>query len=316
MPELWHHPELPRQRVGGQALEVPQMRTAVRRDGGRCELRIDAGRPRSMPTGVASRTRHPPEDRRPGRPAASSLGDQDLRETFDLPLMSGRDAERAGAAAGTGDRRCGGTVRRSGGPKRRITAADARARARRCSCGGFVPQGMSICISCGVDQETGLRVGLEDDLAPAPASAPSARPCMWRSWAASCGVAGLTLLILSLIRSVGGEGRVAELRLALPGHRLGLRHLRLGAIHPAQVRQAPHGRPDPRRRHRPHGPDRHAADPGQLRGPRQAWSCPSPVPDDPDDSGVRSSPSRTGSIPAACRSASSSWCSTPSCRSI
>ena len=77
-------------------------------------------------------------------------------------------------------------------------------------CGGVVPQGMSICVSCGVDQETGLRVGLEDDLVPPPPPAPSGPPLHVAIIGGLLGVAGLTLLILSLIRSVGGAegGRI------------------------------------------------------------------------------------------------------------
>jgi hypothetical protein len=132
---------------------------------------------------------------------------RDLRETFDLPLMSARDAERAGASARSESGDAAALFEDRAGPKRRVTAADARARARRCSnCGGVVPQGMSICASCGVDQETGLRVGLEDDLAPPPPSRPSGPPLHIAIIGGLLGVASLTLLILSLIRSVGGEG--------------------------------------------------------------------------------------------------------------
>jgi hypothetical protein len=143
----------------------------------------------------------PPDD----LPMVSS--GRDLRETFDLPLMSARDAERGASAARpeTGD--AAALFEDRAGPKRRVTAADARARARRCSnCGGVVPQGMSICASCGVDQETGLRVGLEDDLAPPPPPPPSGPPLHVSIIGGLLGVASLTLLILSLVRSVGGEG--------------------------------------------------------------------------------------------------------------
>jgi hypothetical protein len=132
---------------------------------------------------------------------------KDLRETFDLPLMSARDAERAGASAGPSTGDAAALFEERAGPKRRVTAADARARARRCSnCGGVVPQGMSICASCGVDQETGLRVGLADDLAPPPPPPPSGPPLHVAVVGGLLGVAGITLFILSLIRSVGGQG--------------------------------------------------------------------------------------------------------------
>src|SRR5262245_33039765 len=96
------------------------------------------------------------------------VADRDLRETFDIPLISARDAERAEVATSAAVSDAAALFDDRGGPRRRMTTADARAKARRCSnCGGLVPQGMSICASCGVDQETGLRIGLEDDLVPA-----------------------------------------------------------------------------------------------------------------------------------------------------
>jgi len=52
---------------------------------------------------------------------------------------------------------------------RRVSAAEARSKARRCSsCGGVVPMGMSLCSTCGFDQETKTRAALDDDLAPPP----------------------------------------------------------------------------------------------------------------------------------------------------
>jgi hypothetical protein len=64
---------------------------------------------------------------------------------------------------------------------------------------------MSICVSCGVDQESGMRVGLEDDLAPPPPQAPSGPPIHIAVVGGLLGVAALILLVFSLIRSVGGE---------------------------------------------------------------------------------------------------------------
>ena len=188
------------------------------------------------------------------------IAEKDLRETFDLPLMSARDAERSGADTEHAIGDAAALLDDRGGPRRRTTAAEARARARRCSqCGGLVPQGMSICVSCGIDQETGLRVGLEDDLAPPPPPPPQGPPIHIALIGGLCGTAGLILLILSLIRSVGGSERLAELRLALPGPGLGLRHLRLRAVHPGPIGKAPDAGIDPGRRHRLDGPGRHAA---------------------------------------------------------
>jgi hypothetical protein len=52
---------------------------------------------------------------------------------------------------------------------RRVLAAEARSKARRCpTCGGVVLAGMSLCSTCGLDLETGTRVALDDDLTPPP----------------------------------------------------------------------------------------------------------------------------------------------------
>jgi hypothetical protein len=62
---------------------------------------------------------------------------------------------------------------------------------------------MSICVSCGVDQETGMRVGLEDDLAPPPPPAPSGPPIHVAVVGGLLGVGALILFVLSLVKSVG-----------------------------------------------------------------------------------------------------------------
>lgn len=137
------------------------------------------------------------------------MADKDLRETFDLPLMSARDAERQGAApAAAAVSDAASLFQDDPAPRRRPSAADARSRARRCShCGGLVPQGMSICVTCGVDQETGMRVGLADDLAPPPPPPPSGPPIHVAIVGTLLGAGALVLLIVSLVRSVGaGEG--------------------------------------------------------------------------------------------------------------
>jgi hypothetical protein len=133
------------------------------------------------------------------------MADRDLRETFDLPLMSARDAETSGATTEHAIGDAASLLEERGGPKKRVTAAEARGRARRCShCGGLVPQGMSICVTCGTDQETGLRVGLEDDLAPPPPPPPQGPPIHIALIGGLLGTVGLIFLIVSLIYSVRG----------------------------------------------------------------------------------------------------------------
>jgi hypothetical protein len=136
------------------------------------------------------------------------VAEGDLRDTFDIPLISARDAERAEVATSAAVSDAAALFDDRGGPRRRITSADARAKARRCSnCGGLVPQGMSICASCGVDQETGLRIGLEDDLVPAAPPRAQGPPVHIAIIGGLCAFAAVILLIVSLVRSVGGAGR-------------------------------------------------------------------------------------------------------------
>ena len=83
--------------------------------------------------------------------------------------------------------------------RKKKTGAEARAQALCCvSCGGFVPVGMSICTACGVDQDTGMRVGLDDDFAPPPRPAAPGPPLHIAITAILCGFTSVFLLILSL----------------------------------------------------------------------------------------------------------------------
>src|SRR5262249_52406108 len=144
--------------------------------------------------------------RMPGSPDDLPLlaSDKDLRETFELPLVSAREAEREGAAPSKAVGDATALFQDRPGPRRRGAAGDVRSQARRCSsCGGLVPQGMSICVSCGTDQEPGLRVGLDDDSAPPPPPTPAGPPLHIAVIGGLLGVGALILLILSLIKSVG-----------------------------------------------------------------------------------------------------------------
>lgn len=94
------------------------------------------------------------------------LAEGDLRETFDLPMMT-ESAPAVKAGRSTAD----ATALFDDKPTapRKKNAAESRLNDRRCpTCGGVVPRGMSICQTCGLDLETGLRVGLDDDLGPPP----------------------------------------------------------------------------------------------------------------------------------------------------
>ncbi len=134
-------------------------------------------------------------------PAPVSEGD--LRETFNLPLVSAREAERSGSVGGTQAADAAGLFADPAPSVRRITAAEARAKGRRCThCGGYVPQGMSICTTCGTDQETGMRVGLEDDLAPPPPPPAQGPPLHISIIGTFCAAAAVILLVLAVVESV------------------------------------------------------------------------------------------------------------------
>jgi hypothetical protein len=131
----------------------------------------------------------------------------DLRETFDLPLISGRQAERSAAVPRPEIGDAASLFDDRGAPKRKTTAADARSKARRCSsCGGIVPQGMSICISCGLDQETGIRTGLDDeDLLPSAPPPSQGPPIHVAVVGGVCAAAGLIFVLLGVTQSVRGD---------------------------------------------------------------------------------------------------------------
>jgi phage FluMu protein Com len=154
-------------------------------------------------------------DKRPISPEELPIptAEGDLRETFDLPLVGGREAERGEVVSGPETADAAGLFRDSGPHKRKPTAAEARARARRCvHCGGVVPQGMSICATCGTDQETGLRVGLEDDFAPPPRPPSPGPPIHVATIGGVLGTASLIFLILAIIQSTRSQSP-----LGLPG---------------------------------------------------------------------------------------------------
>jgi hypothetical protein len=98
----------------------------------------------------------------------------DLRETFDLPMMTeaaGPAVPKASAGGGQAADALALFNEPASAPRRKKKGAEGRAEARRCpTCGGVVPVGMSICQSCGLDLETGRRIGFEDEdlIAPPP----------------------------------------------------------------------------------------------------------------------------------------------------
>ena len=138
---------------------------------------------------------------------------RDLRDMFELPLGTGASIEQS-AVSGQKPEVSDAEALFKEDPaarRRKPRGAEARAQARRCAgCGGVVPAGMSICVSCGLDQETGIRAGLDDDLAPPPPPPSTGPPLHIAITGFLAGLTGLILLILSLIQSVRGEPGVTQ----------------------------------------------------------------------------------------------------------
>jgi hypothetical protein len=89
-----------------------------------------------------------------------------LRETFDLPLL-GEDLPSSVSRSMSADPLS--LLKPEPEVRRKPNAAEGRSKARRCpTCGGFVPQGMSLCNTCGLDLETGTRIDLTEDLDTIP----------------------------------------------------------------------------------------------------------------------------------------------------
>ena len=142
----------------------------------------------------------------------ASRGDKDLRDLFELPLGTAESIERSAASSGkTAMSDAEALFKETAVRKKKVTGAEARAQARRCvTCGGVVPKGMSICVTCGVDQDTGMRVGLEDDFAPQAPAPPTGPPLHIAIIGFLCGLAGILFLVAALVQSVRGEAGTTQ----------------------------------------------------------------------------------------------------------
>jgi hypothetical protein len=212
----------------GRKLKCPRCTTSFRVGDEGASARsslpgVDTARPSSSPSmddlpGVRPPAPGRPRDQDPDIPVVSG----DLRDQFDLPLLHEEDDRPAPKpkpkpAAGPGS--SSGSVPVSpGGPSayaeadaagfvdddepvrpRRLAAAEARSSARRCSCGGVVPAGMSLCPRCGLDQETGTRDTTFDVLeVEAPALRSPAPPFGVMIVAVTAGIVGAGLAIASI----------------------------------------------------------------------------------------------------------------------
>jgi hypothetical protein len=92
---------------------------------------------------------------------------KDLRESFDLPLLSDDEPRSLPATPPPEVLLDPDPPPRS----RKAAGAEARQSARRCSCGAVVPQGMSLCTRCGLDLDTGMRINV-DELLEEPVALP------------------------------------------------------------------------------------------------------------------------------------------------
>lgn len=102
------------------------------------------------------------------------VGDGSLRERFDPRLLEDDEAPKRPPAPSGGSYEvadAAGLLDDDEPTPRHRRGAPARSESRRCSCGGVVPAGMSLCPRCGLDLDTGARdesIDLIDTDEPSP----------------------------------------------------------------------------------------------------------------------------------------------------
>src|SRR5262249_44903377 len=139
------------------------------------------------------------------------------------------------AAAGAGARQVSDALAlfndRPTAPRRK-TGAEARAQARRCpTCGGVVPQGMSLCQTCGLDLETGTRIAFDDDLSPPPAPQGPSIPLPVAIVGGVCAALSAVLTIAALVRwQQGAPGMLYFVPVAGFGVYAAVQFLRLKSV--------------------------------------------------------------------------------------
>lgn len=166
----------------------------------------------------------------PALPMATT-GGGDLRDTFELPMMTeSAPAAKGPAAPGGGGEAADALAlfEDAPQPRRKKTGAEARATARRCpTCGGVVPVGMSICQKCGLDLESGARVDLTDDLSPPPPPPHPGLSIPMTVVGALCMAVSVSLAGFALFKwSAGQPGAIYFVPLALFGAAATLQFLR------------------------------------------------------------------------------------------
>ena len=176
-------------------------------------------------------------------PIATSEGD--LRETFDLPLMSGRDAERGQAAAGPATADAAALFQDHGHDE---TAGHRR----RSKIQGPPVLALRQRRAPGDVDLPDLRHRSRDRNARRPrrrpgaaAAAPSSRPPLHVSIIGGlCGTAAIIVMLAGVIKSTQGQSSVENYAWLALAAGLRLRHLRLRSVHQRQVRQGTLARAD------------------------------------------------------------------------
>lgn len=198
----------------GVVLNLPDQAAGRRLKCPRCGARFLVGadgstKPAAAPAGDAKAGSHGPDTTfeltrkqssadMPVLPTAAG----DLRETFDLDSMTGAATSPAKPKSPAGGREADALALFEDKPSRsrKKTGAEARSQARRCpTCGGVVAVGMSICNVCGLDLESGMRVGLDDDLAPPPVARDPGLPILMTVLGGVCLALSVALGVVALL---------------------------------------------------------------------------------------------------------------------
>ena len=176
--------------AAGRRLKCPQCQEIFKAEGG-------PARPPSKAPGVGE-----------SRPASSLysapvMRDVDiptsegpLRDLLDIPLLSDDPPAKPGKS-GSASSDAMALFRDDPAPKRKKTSAEARSVSRPCpTCRRIVPAGMSLCNHCGLDLDTGIRIGIDEDLDTVPTAPRSSGMPM------TVLLAGMLFIALSLGLSV------------------------------------------------------------------------------------------------------------------
>jgi hypothetical protein len=139
----------------------------------KCQTRFQSGTPESRPPTSALGVADAKFSSTIIRPAPDLLdldlptAEGDLRDTFNLPMMTEADEAPRAPAPAAAD--AAALFQEPASAPRRVGAAEKRSKARRCpTCGTVVPAGMSLCSRCGLDLESGARVDVLDFIEPIP----------------------------------------------------------------------------------------------------------------------------------------------------